>query len=40
MSRIPALDGIHELLLRTQRDLVVRLKIRDRTVSLQMDALH
>ena len=39
MSSIPALDGIHELLLRAQRDLVVPLKIRDRTVSLQMDAL-
>ena len=39
MSSIPALDGIHELLLRAQRDLFVPLKIRDRTVSLQMDAL-
>ena len=39
MSSILALDGIHELLLRAQRDLVVPLQIRDRTVSLQMHAL-
>ena len=39
MSSIPALDGIHELLLRAQRDVVVPLKLRDKTVSLQMHAL-
>ena len=39
MSSIPALDGIHELLVRAQRDLVVPLKVKRRTVSLPMHAL-
>lgn len=39
MNNIPSLDGIHELLVHARRELVVLLKVQNRTVALSLHAL-